>query len=266
MAHPARSEFVDLILPLHDRLKLYDRTKPPYDQPTNDATDPARAVPESFIDAMRVRHSVYVEEQGVPIERELDDSDPRSFHWVAYASVYKKRASTDGDAEEEKLDHNKRRKSSSTKMPIGTIRIVPPPHPPHPNGKEDTAVQSSNESFIELGELAVIPEYRKVGISKLLIETALAFVRDHLDDILPRYDPKVTESMRYHGTMAKEFKGLVLVHAQIGVQKVWRRFGFETDESMGTWDEEGREHVGMWKRVDVKKGRRESKIVLDGTL
>ena len=72
------------------------------------------------------------------------------------------------------------------------------------------------------------------------------------------------ESMRYNGS-SFDFKGLVLVHSQKGVQKVWRKYGFETDESMGTWDEEGIEHVGMWKRVDIAEGRRKSKIWLPGS-
>ena len=31
---------------------------------------------------------------------------------------------------------------------------------------------------------------------------------------------------------------------------------------MGHWDEEGIDHVGMWKRVDVSDGRRKSKVWL----
>ena len=67
--------------------------------------------------------------------------------------------------------------------------------------------------------------------------------------------------MNRHG-ISLDFQGLVLVHAQVGVQKVCNKYGFETDQSMGTWDEEGIDHVGMWKRLDLTDAtRRNSKIV-----
>lgn len=55
------------------------------------------------------------------------------------------------------------------------------------------------------------------------------------------------------------WKGLVLVHAQADIENVWKKFGFEKDESMGTWDEEGIVHLGMWKRIQMEpEGRKKS--------
>ena len=253
MSMSTRSEFVDLIVPLRDRLKLYDPTKSPHDQPKNDAADPARAIPQGFIDAMSVRETVYVKEQGVPLENELDEDDPRSFHWTAYASVPVKHNSAERSSPD-------RRGSASTKMPIGTIRLVLPPHPPHPNRKHSTAVHKDKETYVKLGRLAVIKEFRKAGIGKLLIETALAFARDHPYDMLPPVDPSGTDQLQQRG-VGMDFRGLIMCHAQTGVQKVWRKYGFETDESLGTWDEEGIDHVGMWKRIEVKDTRRKSRML-----
>ena len=244
-------------------MKLYDPTTPPTDQSKNDASDPAKALPHGFIDAMIVREEVYVKEQNVPLENELDEDDERSFHWVAYASVSVKNVAPLRD---EKMEDARRRPSASTKMPIGTIRLVPPPHAPHPNGKYGTDVHDPKESYAKLGRLAVVKEFRKAGISSLLVNTALAFVRNHPYEIMPQRD--ATQAVRQEESgqgVGMDFRGLVLVHSQTGVQKVWRKYGFETDESMGHWDEEGIDHVGMWKRVDVTNGRRKSKAWLGPT-
>lgn len=252
------SEFVDLIKPLGDRLSLYDRTALPTEQPKNDAADPAKGVPQGFIDAMQVREEVYVREQNIPLENELDEDDARSFHWVAYASIPAK-AATNGNGN----GSTTRRTSNSTKIPIGTIRLVPPPHAPHESSSSSPKSNGhgeTGEAYIKLGRLAVIKEFRKAGISKLLIETALAFAREHPYEVGPQMD--LSEAL--HKGVAMNFKGLLLVHSQIGVQKVWKRYGFELDEKMGTWDEEGIEHVAMWKRVDVSNGRRNSKLWTQG--
>ncbi|KAF2773944.1 hypothetical protein EJ03DRAFT_323298 [Teratosphaeria nubilosa] len=268
-----RSEFVDFVYPLHDRLKLYDPQKPPTDQDANDHADPAKAIPHGFIDAMIVREEVYVQEQNIPLENELDEDDERSFHWIAYASIPAKQGSPETIA----AQNSDRRISTSTKIPIGTVRLVPPPHPPHPmphavkkgiDGRKDsgnsTAVHDGKEAYIKLGRLAVMKEFRKAGISKLLIETALDFAREHPDDFTPTSDPTKVEALKQetdHGA-GLEWNGLVLVHSQAapGVQKVWKRYGFEIDESMGEWDEEGIMHVGMWRRMDVSRARKHCKL------
>ncbi|KAI7356380.1 phosphatidylinositol glycan, class A [Hortaea werneckii] len=282
MAMSTRSEFVDAVVPLFERLNLYDRTRPPYDQPQNDAADPTKRVPQGFIDAMTVREEVFVKEQNIPLENELDEDDARSFHWTAYASIPTKAISPEMQAQNHEANgdgqsSHSRKVSNSTKIPVGTIRLVPPPHPPHPtpgshhqadaldvdgNGRKDsTTIHDGREAYIKLGRLAVIPEFRKAGISKLLIETALTFAKDNPYEMMPQRDPSKIEAMRVEsdGGVGVDWKGLVLVHAQIGVQKVWKRYGFEYDEAMGTWDEEGIDHVGMWKRVDVEPGRRKSR-------
>jgi predicted GNAT family N-acyltransferase len=270
----ARSEFVDCIHPFYSKVKLYDCTRSPTDQPVNDGTDPAKALPQGFIDAMIVREEVYVKGQNVPLENELDDDDARSFHWVVYASIPVKQSSAEAQAGNGRSEAA-RRVSSSTKIPIGTIRLVPPPHPPHPtpnspapgetpdSRKDSPVAHDRKEAYIKLGRLAVIPEFRKAGISKLLIETALAWARANPYEIIPPLDPAKLESLRQesdHG-IGMDWKGLTMVHSQDypGVRKVWQKYGFEVDESLGRWDEEGIPHVAMWKRLDTDSGRRKSR-------
>ena len=78
MAVSTQSEFVDFIVPLRERMRLYDLNSPPKDQPRNDAADPTKAIPQGFIDAMIVREEVFVQEQDIPLANELDDDDPVS--------------------------------------------------------------------------------------------------------------------------------------------------------------------------------------------
>lgn len=224
-----RSEFVDFIVPLHERLDLYDRTRLSKDQPKNDATDLSRAIPQGFLDAMSVREQVFVEEQSVALENELDDDDGRSFHWVAFASVPAKHDLPQTQTANHQGRPNNRRVSNSTKIPIGTIRLTPPPHAPHPvpgkHDKEDapdgnlrkdsTLVHDGREGYVKLGRLAVIPQFRKAGISKLLIETAINFARSHPYEVMPGWDPAKLESLKLESDAAVgiDWNGLVLVHA-----------------------------------------------------
>lgn len=284
MAVSTGSDFVDFIIPMWDRLKLYDSTKSPTDQPENDAADPGKAIPQGFIDAMIVREEVFVKEQKVPLENELDEDDRRSFHWVAYVSMPAKQTSPDIKSQDGKSNVNpNRRVSTSTKVPVGTIRLVPPPHGPHPHpkpsshrksdaldgeGRKDSmVVHDGKEAYIKLGRMAVIKDLRGYGISDLLLKTALKFAAENPSKVTPDYDPTWVEAMKqeYDRGARIEWKGLVLLHAQVGVQKLYRKYGFETDESMGVWNEEGIDHVAMWKRLDIR-GRRKSQPSLGSPL
>ena len=49
-----------------------------------------------------------------------------------------------------------------------------------------------------------------------------------------------------------KWNGLVHAHAQKVLVPWYEKQGFEVDEGMGTWWEERIDHVGIWKRVDVR--------------
>ncbi|EHA56754.1 hypothetical protein MCOR27_007991 [Pyricularia oryzae] len=100
----------------------YDRNKLPGEQPP--------AIPRTFIDAMKVREEVFVREQGVCLEFEMDEDDPRSCHWVTYASTGEIRQSETGGEDAGQMHES--RGGQSGAEPTGTLRCVPFPHPPHP--------------------------------------------------------------------------------------------------------------------------------------
>jgi predicted GNAT family N-acyltransferase len=160
--------------------------------------------PGIFLDAMDVRIKVFCDEQNCALEPELDEDDPRSWHWVAYRTT-----------------------ESGEEEPVSVIRIVPPPHGPHPNGFSDP----DEEPYVKLGRVATKANHRGKGLSRLLTEEAFQWLAAHKNEV------------------AAGYAGLVLCHAQVSVEKMYAKLGFVTDERLGRWDEEGIEHLGMWKRV-----------------
>ncbi|KAK2762318.1 hypothetical protein FQN54_001328 [Arachnomyces sp. PD_36] len=177
--------------------------------------------PHTFIDAMSVRNDVFVNEQGCSAEEELDDDDARSWHWVLYTTT----------------------QSDGKLMPVGVIRLVPPPHPPHFNEIPASANGERHNHdipHVKITRVAVLPEYRGKGLSRILVDTLLDWAAGHAEEL--------------SSTVAGEgerWDGLVLVHAQVSVEKVYEKMGFVTDASMGTWLEEGIDHVAMWRRIAV---------------
>lgn len=151
---------------------------------------------------MTIRLQIFCTEQGCSVANELDEDDGRSWHWVAY---------------------------DSSERPVGCIRLVPPPHPAHPNGFKDP----SEKPYIKLTRTAVMQNARGKGLARLLCEEALGW------------------AMRNVKELGEGWQGLVLVHAQVGVEQIWERLGFKTDERLGRWDEEGIEHLGMWRKLDM---------------
>lgn len=170
------SEFISFLSPPGALLDKYNR-KEAYSKQSQD-------VPQVFCDAMSVREEVFVEEQKVPLENELDEDDPRSFHWVAYASVGTSSAEQAAVAQTENGQSTGRKGSTANKLAVGTIRLVPPPHPPHPEpqshhaidnhegiptgapgGDKTGFVHDGKEPYVKLGRLAVLPPFR--GLSPL---------------------------------------------------------------------------------------------------
>ncbi|OAL38941.1 hypothetical protein AYO20_01692 [Fonsecaea nubica] len=160
--------------------------------------------PKVFRDAMDIRIRVFCDEQNCGLDVELDEDDPRSWHWVCY------HATREGQLE-----------------PIAVVRIVPPPHGPHPNGFSDP----NEEPYVKLGRVATLPEHRGKGISRLLTEKALQWSFENRHEVSP------------------EWRGLVLCHGQTSVEKMYQKLGFVTDERLGRWQEEGIEHLGMWRQL-----------------
>ncbi|KAI9845907.1 MAG: hypothetical protein M1837_004443 [Sclerophora amabilis] len=263
------TEFIAFLSPPGSAISGYDRAALSSAQ--------ASSVPQTFVEAMSVRETVFVEEQHVALNNEFDMDDARSFHWVVYASVANTIDATPGKG------GRKGSGSETARMPVGTIRLVPPPHPPHPEpgsqhkidnnnaegaaaapvASEGRAVRSKwhdgKEPYVKLGRVATLPAYRGLGLGRLLVNAALEWAGNNPEAVMPLKSAASREAAKIEGGLgraAERWKGLVLVHAQRSVERMWTKHGFEKDEGMGVWDEEGIEHVGMWRRIPVKAEER----------
>lgn len=201
--------------------------------------------PPLLTDALRVRHTVFVTEQGCDPTNEIDADDARSWHWVLYASP-----STTGDDQPGERDQGQ--------IPIGVIRLVPPPHAPHEalllrhqpeSAPSCPKYDLTHEPYIKLTRVAVLPEYRGQGLARKLVDAALEWAAQHPDEIDAAYARVAQGQMQGE---RRRWTGLALVHAQVPVEKMYQRLGFVTDDALGRWYEEGIEHVGMWRRVPVR--------------
>jgi predicted GNAT family N-acyltransferase len=136
---------------------------------------------EEWEKAYAIRVQVFVKEQKVPQENELDELDPECLHWMVLTK--------DGNA-------------------VGTLRLYV-----DPLGKKG-----------KLGRMAVLKEYRRRGIGKMLIQELV----EH----------------------AKEFTDIqkIVCHAQQYIQDFYIYCGF-TVESTEIFMEEGIPHVLMTRVI-----------------
>lgn len=202
---------------------------------------------------MHVRTRVFIDEQNCSPDTEIDTDDTRSWQWVIYASP-----ASDNTTHQE---GNSSDSSSVRSTPVAVIRLVPPPQPPHalltnPSDEENKhlpAYDWIHEPCIKLTRVAVLPEYRGHGLGRRLVQTALEWASSHageINDAAARLAAQTKEELQ-EGTPSA-WTGLVLVHAQVDVERMYRGLGFVTDGELGRWDEEGIEHVGMFRRVEVR--------------
>ncbi|KAL1967413.1 hypothetical protein VTN77DRAFT_3198 [Rasamsonia byssochlamydoides] len=237
--------------------------------PTPDNPRPS-SNPPVFTDAMIVRDKVFVQEQGCSAEAEIDADDLRSWHWVVYASPLRQHISTTTTTSTTQNGTAPAQEPSEEEeaIPVGVIRLVPPPHAPHDILHHPELAGSlpkydlDHEPYIKITRVAVLPEFRGYGLSRVLMDTAQDWAAQHPEEINAAYAREVAslqdadkraanDAKTAEMTRGKEWTGLVILHAQVQVEKMYERFGYETDKSMGVWDEEGIDHVGMFRRLKI---------------
>lgn len=124
------------------------------------------------------------------------------------------------------------------------------------SGLPRSFIYNGREAFVKLGHLAILKEFRKVGVSKLLIDSALTVAHDYpyviADPLSASFKEELRDTLGEILDMNTDWNVLVLIHSPLGLQKFWARRGVQLDEGLGIREEEGIDHVAMWKRLDLK--------------
>ena len=195
-------------------------------------------------------------EQNVPSSNELDADDSRCWHWLLYV-----RSHSTADKHEHEHEHDSNHEETTTHWkPVGTLRIAPPPHAPEPVELHQLA---EPEVYVKLGRLCVLREYRGLGLAGRLVEECLDWVggqsfgaaggsrSNHGADVTHADGGGKAGSGVNGGQGA--WDGLVLAHAQERLAGLYGMWGFWADEGARVWDEEGMRHLGVWRRVRVRR-------------
>lgn len=270
---PAPPELVmRFVPPPKEEIARYDRLRRPHEQPGG------AHIPPTFCDAMTVREQVFVDEQHIPLENEFDEDDARSAHWVVY--------STD---EPLPIDIPGRNTTGRTeRIPVGTIRLVPFPHPPHPKaggvyveGKLVSIKGTGNSGDDSSNATDVHDEKPLTGLAAWSFQDRATTCHDGKEPyiklgrlaVVPSHRKRrlagalinaaIDWIVRYHTYFnppnivvgpdeeKPRWRGLICVHAQKAAVGTWNYNGFVVDEKMGEWTEEGIPHVGMFRRVNI---------------
>ena len=206
---------------------------------TDPATAPPPSIPPLFLSALKIREEVFIHGQTCDPSLEIDADDPISQHWVLFASPSSSSRSTEIHA------------------PAATIRLIPP-HPKQASPHNDPATSvhltsasepdydgselwDGKEPFFKIGRLSTVKECRGRGYGKWLVEEAIRWAAENGSGFVGK------ENLGVEG----EWKGLIGANAQKNLQGWYESLGFVVDKGMGIWWEEGIEHVGIWKRVNV---------------
>lgn len=245
---------IEILAPPAKSLRKYNLSLPASEQLHS------ASIPQIFLDSASIREAVFVREQGlVPLEHHVNAEDGRAYHFVAYFKP-----------DDESLQ---------AKIPIGTLRVLPPPHHPHPEplsiiltpkpgqvpalkaedifgdvmeeeinqGQQSmrkTSWHDGMEGWLQVARASVLKEWRGKGIADLLVAEVVRWAGEE-------YVPNEKLAGKEGSNNLAMWKGLLMCNAREEARRMWERNGFREDIGMGRWIEVGVELFGMARRVNI---------------
>ena len=212
------------------------------------------------------------EQNVIPLIHHIDIDDARSWHFVISTSSSSSSLTEEGDQQ---------------LKPIGTCRLLPPPHALLPKNGEvifapdgvEVPVRDAEEIFseerlkkrvellrqleederekgesrigeiyLQIGRLCVLKDWRGKGVADALVQEVCRWASEKWRSI-EREEGGSRACLE--GAVSRGWQGLILVHARVEAVTMWERNGFVIDEALGRWEEAGIKHVGMVRRVIV---------------
>ena len=229
-----------------------------------------------------MREEVFVTEQGVPAENEIDGDESRSWHWVIYANS----GDGGGDGSGSRGDGCSAGAGKGVGLvPVGTVRLVPPPHDLHlqhsftsacmsasvPVSSASSALSSTSftvagsdisstsinsrgeqqdgEPYVKLTRLAVLQTHRRRGFAARLTQTCLDWAAAHASEIDRSAGSRGLDQIPVEADERLSFRqwqGLVRIHAQIGAVRWYEGQGFELDKDEKGKVRDGWDEEGIW--------------------
>ncbi|KAI0974747.1 hypothetical protein F4678DRAFT_420682 [Xylaria arbuscula] len=124
---------------------------------------------------------------------------------------------------------------------------------PFPFGADrQTDFHDGKEPYVKLGRMAVVSEFRGHQVAVQLWNAAKKWLQENPTYFNPSVKELGMDTMKVGSAdEIPKWNGLVCVHAQAAVTKVYERWGFKIDQGMGRFYEEGIPHVGMFQRLEV---------------
>lgn len=124
-----------------------------------------------------------------------------------------------------------------------------------------TDFHNGKEPYYKLGRVAVLPEYRGDNAGKRLWDIATQWLQENPTYFNPSVRELGSDVMKVTNVNdIPKWNGLVCIHAQEALIRVYESWGFQVDNTFGKFYQDGIPHVGMWTRLPIDARATEPRI------
>jgi predicted GNAT family N-acyltransferase len=208
---------------------------------------PARYGSRIFEHCRDIRFTVFVDEQQVPAENEMDDVDPVALHYVALVPKESAVVNIDGRVPRDQVTFqwqwiptpNDHAYDKQDWYPVSTLRLFDAKVLKDKDGHDDHHHRDGAVQVLKLGRMAVQKPYRGLSIGSCLMRHA---------------EPHATNALA-NASASPQVQ--IALHAQIDKRGFYERNGyvpeFREDGTLEVFVEENIKHIHMSKTVRLNE-------------